>query len=259
MNEEDLKELKELSTKPLRISPNERKNYYTGWMKITTEDPVRVPVCATKLTLKWEEDIDGLIEETSHKLKPWATNPTKFDTHWCIDSSGDTPLKTNINNSKITYKGYANYYNDDFGLKDWRTHVNHELKMIPRHKSLAFQELVQMYTEAISEIYRSGIDYIGGHSLGGHLAYAITSELSRKGLSPKGVIILDTVPIHEVAMEKFNIEDDAFKVYVLTALIGELLNIDPESVKGMSLTKEKQYVLTKAQEDEMFREVMNRS
>ncbi|WP_094702545.1 hypothetical protein [Brevibacillus laterosporus] len=70
LNEEDLKELKELSTKPLRISPNERKNYYIGWMKITTEDPVRLPVCTTKLTLKWEEDIDGLIEETSHKLKP---------------------------------------------------------------------------------------------------------------------------------------------------------------------------------------------
>ncbi|MED1664850.1 thioesterase domain-containing protein [Brevibacillus laterosporus] len=141
-----------------------------------------------------------------------------------------------------------------YGLQDPRLSG-----IIPRHKSLAFQELVQMYTEAISEIYRSGIDYIGGHSLGGHLAYAITSELSRQGLSPKGVIILDTVPIHEVAMEKFNIEDDAFKVYVLTAIIGELLNIDPESVKGMSLTKEKQYVLTKAQEDEMFREVMNRS
>ncbi|TPG70791.1 hypothetical protein EEL31_21645 [Brevibacillus laterosporus] len=130
LDEEELKELKELSTEPLRISPYERKDYYTGWMKITTEDPVRVAVCATKLTLKWEEDIDGLIEETSHNLKPWAANPTKFDTHWYIDSSGDTPPKANKDNSKITYKGYADYYNDDFGLKDWRTHVNHELKMV---------------------------------------------------------------------------------------------------------------------------------
>ncbi|MGG0757600.1 hypothetical protein [Brevibacillus laterosporus] len=104
LNEEDLKELKELSTKPLRISPNERKNYYIGWMKITTEDPVRLPVCTTKLTLKWEEDIDGLIEETSHKLKPWAANPTKFDTHWYIDYSGDLLQKQTKTTQKLPIK-----------------------------------------------------------------------------------------------------------------------------------------------------------
>ncbi|HBZ81293.1 MULTISPECIES: hypothetical protein [Brevibacillus] len=111
-------------------------NYYTGWFKITTLDPVRVPVNATKLTLKWKEYEDGTLEDTSHSISPWAANPSKFDTHWFVDDYDDSTPDANTDSSEITYTGWADYYNDDFGDDEWRTYVSHSIKMTALQKDV---------------------------------------------------------------------------------------------------------------------------
>ncbi|CAM3640988.1 hypothetical protein EDM52_21590 [Brevibacillus invocatus] len=104
-------------------------NYYTGWFKITTVDPVRVPVNATKLTLKWKEYTDGTLEDTGHSFSPWAANPSELDTHWFIDDSDDSTPVANSDSSEIYYRGWADYYNYDFGDDSWRTDVSHWIEM----------------------------------------------------------------------------------------------------------------------------------
>lgn len=112
------------------------KSYYKGWLRASTEDPVRIETAASKISMSWSEDADGLLECTSSTFNTWAANPSEFDTHWYKNGQSFPKYKYNSDNSKITQTAWAAYYNYDFGNDDLRTDVKHNMTMIPVNKNI---------------------------------------------------------------------------------------------------------------------------
>ncbi|NRR01137.1 MULTISPECIES: hypothetical protein [Brevibacillus] len=141
-SEEELKEEeseKELSNDEVGSSENQllaAKNYYKGWLRASTEDPVRIETAASKISMSWSEDNDGLLECSSSTFNTWAANPSEFDTHWYKNGQSFPNYKYNSDNSKITQTAWAAYYNYDFGNDDLRTDVKHNMTMIPVNKDI---------------------------------------------------------------------------------------------------------------------------
>ncbi len=116
---------------------------------------------------------------------------------------------------------------------------------------LNFDEMVSFCVDSIKDTFRPGLDYIGGHSLGGHFAYAMCIELKKRGLMPKGILILDTLPkLNKINTEvKKDISEEEFKLFVLTMGIGNMLNHDFSYLKEMKYEDAKAEIIRISKED----------
>ena len=126
-------------------------------------------------------------------------------------------------------------------------------------KYLSFDEMVDFFLQAIEGTYRPGVDYLAGHSLGGHFAFTMCVELMKKGKAPKGLIILDTTPsldlISTDAQQDINEED--FKLFVLTMGIGNMMNVDTKRFENMSYEEVKNEIIEISKTDEMVASFLN--
>ncbi|KXY82737.1 MULTISPECIES: hypothetical protein [Bacillus] len=95
---------------------------YTAWVQATTKDPLNISLCTTRTQLSWENDGTTLTFQ-QHSLTPWAAFPSALGTHWYIDTS--TLFEPVIGNGNITQKGYAGYYNYDFGFPNRKVEAKH--------------------------------------------------------------------------------------------------------------------------------------
>ncbi|MFF2416072.1 amino acid adenylation domain-containing protein [Bacillus safensis] len=125
---------------------------------------------------------------------------------------------------------------------------------------LHYTELVTLFVEAIETFYRPGIDYLAGHSMGGHLAYGMNQRLSHAGKAPKGLIILDTVPVLRDEADQAlhaDMNEEEVKMLALVLGMGNLVGIQPEALQGLSFQEVKQKILKEAEKDEVVHQFMN--
>ncbi|WP_144523424.1 non-ribosomal peptide synthetase [Bacillus pumilus] len=125
---------------------------------------------------------------------------------------------------------------------------------------LHYTELVSIFVEAIETFYRPGIDYLAGHSMGGHLAYGMNQRLCHAGKAPKGLIILDTVPVLRDEADQAlhaDMNEEEVKMLALVLGMGNLVGIQPEALQGLSFQEVKQRILKEAEKDEVVHQFMN--
>ncbi|QSI44922.1 non-ribosomal peptide synthetase [Bacillus altitudinis] len=125
---------------------------------------------------------------------------------------------------------------------------------------LHYTELVTIFIEAIETFYRPGIDYLAGHSMGGHLAYGMNQRLCHAGKAPKGLIILDTVPVLRDEADQAlhaDMNEEEVKMLALVLGMGNLVGIKPEALQGLSFQEVKQKILKEAEKDEVVHQFMN--
>ncbi|MFS0655874.1 amino acid adenylation domain-containing protein [Bacillus sp. 179-C3.3 HS] len=125
---------------------------------------------------------------------------------------------------------------------------------------LHYTELVTIFIEAIETFYRPGIDFLAGHSMGGHLAYGMNQRLCHAGKAPKGLIILDTVPVLRDEADQAlhaDMNEEEVKMLALVLGMGNLVGIQPEALQGLSFQEVKQKILKKAEKDEVVHQFMN--
>ncbi|WP_449376701.1 amino acid adenylation domain-containing protein [Bacillus safensis] len=125
---------------------------------------------------------------------------------------------------------------------------------------LHYTELVTLFIEAIETFYRPGIDYLSGHSMGGHLAYGMNQRLCHAGKAPKGLIILDTVPVLRDEADQAlhaDMNEEEVKMLALVLGMGNLVGIQPEALQGLSFQEVKQKILKEAEKDEVVHQFMN--
>ncbi|WP_144486101.1 non-ribosomal peptide synthetase [Bacillus safensis] len=125
---------------------------------------------------------------------------------------------------------------------------------------LHYTELVTLFIEAIETFYRPGIDYLAGHSMGGHLAYGMNQRLCHAGKAPKGLIILDTVPVLRDEADQAlhaDMNEEEVKMLALVLGMGNLVGIQPEALQGLSFQEVKQKILKEAEKDEVVHQFMN--
>ncbi|MGV2539066.1 amino acid adenylation domain-containing protein [Bacillus pumilus] len=125
---------------------------------------------------------------------------------------------------------------------------------------LHYTELVTIFIEAIETFYRPGIDYLAGHSMGGHLAYGMNQRLCHAGKAPKGLIILDTVPVLRDEADQAlhaDMNEEEVKMLALVLGMGNLVGIQPEALQGLSFQEVKQTILKEAEKDEVVHQFMN--
>lgn len=127
----------------------------------------------------------------------------------------------------------------------------------PQYKT--FEETVEFCLQAIEGKYRPGVDYIAGHSLGGHFAFTMCAELMKRGKAPKGLIILDTTPSLDLidTGAQQDISDEEFKLFVLTMGIGNMMNIDPKQFENLSFEEAKNAIIEMSKTDEMVASFLN--
>ncbi|KMY19263.1 non-ribosomal peptide synthetase [Bacillus pumilus] len=125
---------------------------------------------------------------------------------------------------------------------------------------LHYTELVSIFVEAIETFYRPGVDYLAGHSMGGHLAYGMNQRLCHAGKAPKGLIILDTVPVLRDEADQAlhaDMNEEEVKMLALVLGMGNLVGIQPEALQGLSFQEVKQKILKEAEKDEVVHQFMN--
>ncbi|MEZ7512972.1 amino acid adenylation domain-containing protein [Bacillus pumilus] len=125
---------------------------------------------------------------------------------------------------------------------------------------LHYTELVSIFVEAIETFYRPGVDYLAGHSMGGHLAYGMNQRLCHAGKAPKGLIILDTVPVLRDEADQAlhaDMNEEEVKMLALVLGMGNLIGIQPEALQGLSFQEVKQKILKEAEKDEVVHQFMN--
>ncbi|WP_121639835.1 non-ribosomal peptide synthetase [Virgibacillus sp. Bac330] len=124
---------------------------------------------------------------------------------------------------------------------------------------LSFEEMVDFCLQAIDQTYRPGKDYLAGHSLGGHLAFAMCVELIKKDKAPKGLIILDTTPSLDLIKTDAakNINEEDFKLLLLTMGIGNMMNVDSKRFEGLSYHEAKNVILEMSETDERIASFLN--
>lgn len=127
-------------------------------------------------------------------------------------------------------------------------------------------ELINTYLEAINKVFKPGVDYIGGHSFGGALAFKISLELARQGRAPKGLIIIDTPPspfsnVHDnKGLKGIGLGDEELKVFAMVFVLGNLLGISKEELEELKKLEYKEiqkYILEKSKEDVMLKGLLN--
>lgn len=123
---------------------------------------------------------------------------------------------------------------------------------------LSYEQMLDIFELAIKDHFRPGKDYFAGHSLGGHFALGLTQRMERKGISVKGLLILDTVPDMEVeSNEKVEMSQEELKMLTLVLGMGNMVGMQPDEFKEMSYEEAKQIILNKAREDEAVKKFMD--
>ena len=124
---------------------------------------------------------------------------------------------------------------------------------------LSFDEMVDFCMQAIRDIYNPEKDYIAGHSLGGHFAYAMCHKFVKQGVKPRGLLILDTVPYLDEIAETQNqdVNEEEFKIFVLTMGIGNMINGDTKRFENMSYDQIKEEIIRMSKTDETIASFMN--
>lgn len=126
---------------------------------------------------------------------------------------------------------------------------------------LGYDEMVDFSLKAIEECYRPGIDYLAGHSLGGHFAFGVCNKLTKEGKAPKGLIILDTIPTLKDASgndNKQDINEEEFKLFVLAMGIGNILEFDPDELRNMSYEEARRKIIEESSKNEKVKYFMNK-
>lgn len=124
---------------------------------------------------------------------------------------------------------------------------------------LNFNEMVDFCIRSIEDTYRPGVDYLSGHSLGGHFAYAMCYKLMQKNKLPKGLVILDTAPslnAIDTNVEQ-DISEEEFKLFVLTMGIGNMLNEDVSRFENMTYEQVKAEIVEMSKSDETIASFLN--
>ncbi|MGP5014783.1 amino acid adenylation domain-containing protein [Glutamicibacter ardleyensis] len=114
---------------------------------------------------------------------------------------------------------------------------------------LSFEEMVDFCLDSAAD-HVSQNTYIGGHSLGGHIAFNMCARLLDRGVRPKGLIILDTPPdLGAIPITSTDMTDEEFKLFVLSMGIGNMIHSDPDELRQLSLEDAKSRVLEAARSD----------
>ena len=96
--------------------------------------------------------------------------------------------------------------------------------------------------------------------MGGHLAYGMNQRLCHAGKAPKGLIILDTVPVLRDEADQAlhaDMNEEEVKMLALVLGMGNLVGIKPEALQGLSFQEVKQKILKEAEKDEVVHQFMN--
>lgn len=104
------------------------------------------------------------------------------------------------------------------------------------------EEMATAYLEAIQTVQPHGPYYLGGHSLGGKIAYAMAQELQRQGEKVAMVAILDTdapTPTNQVNQTTAQLSTNKdewmlFFVEAIEALVGQRLELATEAWPDLS-------------------------
>jgi thioesterase domain-containing protein/acyl carrier protein len=126
---------------------------------------------------------------------------------------------------------------------------------------LNYAELVQTFIKSIAQSFRPHIDYLAGHSMGGHVAYGMCQKLVRQGLPPKGLLILDTIPVLRADGEDVRLpeemSEEEVKMFALVIGMGNLVGIPPERLQGLDYESAKKQILEEARKDDSIRRFMD--
>ncbi|QWU16644.1 amino acid adenylation domain-containing protein [Paenibacillus sophorae] len=117
---------------------------------------------------------------------------------------------------------------------------------------LSYEELISLFVKSVDHTFRPGKDYLGGHSIGGHIAFGMCLELIRQGRPPKGLIILDTTPSLQLmeGTDHDDVTEDELKMLLLALGMGNMMGIPLERIKALSYEDAKQTIIEAAKEDE---------
>ncbi|ARI50928.1 non-ribosomal peptide synthetase [Streptomyces sp. S8] len=113
----------------------------------------------------------------------------------------------------------------------------------------SFEEMVQFCSDSAAGVAGDGV-YIGGHSLGGHIAFYLATMLLDRGIRPKGLIILDTPPrLGDIPVADADLTEEETKVFILAMGIGGMLDQDRDALKDLPYEEAKQLLLDRAKND----------
>ncbi|MEZ4868985.1 MAG: amino acid adenylation domain-containing protein [Caldilineaceae bacterium] len=106
----------------------------------------------------------------------------------------------------------------------------------------AIEEMAAAYVAAIRQVQPQGPYLLGGHSLGGKIAFAMAQELQRQGETVALVAILDTDAPAPMAVVSPIRQDDnewlLFFVESIEALVGQQLALAPPQLQGLPLDEQ---------------------
>ncbi|OKP87476.1 hypothetical protein A3842_06350 [Paenibacillus sp. P3E] len=123
---------------------------------------------------------------------------------------------------------------------------------------LSYGELVSCYLQSISDTYNPETDYLGGHSVGGHIAFGMCQELIRQGRPPRGLIILDTTPSLELlaGSDDEDVSEEELKLMLLVLGMGNIMGLPNDQIKALGYEKAKQAIMDAARQDELVQDFM---
>ena len=85
-----------------------------------------------------------------------------------------------------------------------------------------FEEMVEKYIECIKAIKPEGPYIIGGYSSGGMIAYEMARRMHSSGEKIESLIMLDTLPATEEALEKIRIWHSSNKDFIILMMANEI-------------------------------------
>ncbi|MFW3463994.1 thioesterase domain-containing protein [Streptomyces microflavus] len=113
----------------------------------------------------------------------------------------------------------------------------------------SFDEMVQFCSDSAAGVAGDGV-YIGGHSLGGHIAFYLATMLLDRGIRPKGLIILDTPPrLGDIPVADADLTEEETRVFILAMGIGGMLDQDRDLLKDLPYEEAKKVLLDRAKND----------
>lgn len=113
----------------------------------------------------------------------------------------------------------------------------------------SFDEMVQFCSDSAAGVAGEGV-YIGGHSLGGHIAFHLAARLLDRGVRPKGLIILDTPPnLGDIPVADADLTEEETRVFILAMGIGGMLDQDRDQLKDLPYEEAKKVLLDRAKND----------
>ncbi|MBD2603275.1 amino acid adenylation domain-containing protein [Scytonema hofmannii FACHB-248] len=118
------------------------------------------------------------------------------------------------------------------------------------------EAMAASYINAIREILPSGPYLLGGHSLGGLIAFEMTAQLEAAGEQVENLLIIDTHPPLSTLENDASLEDDAGILCFMVEQIGihfnTTINISYEEVSSRNQEAQFEYVLQILQQSEVI-------